>query len=152
MQRVMIFVFLLFVAASGRQAHAEQENRGSANYMLPLCKTWLNVAVEKDRQALRQILVDDPFRLVTGGMCAGVVVGIEETLRTFELACPPDGVTNEQLVRMVVSRSRCGRFVAKSRKIGLICCFRFRSPPFRCPSPHTRSKSGDRNLKYSRKI
>jgi hypothetical protein len=103
MQRVIIFVFLLTVAASGRQAHAEQENRGSANYMLPLGKAWLTVAVEKDRQALRQTLVDDPFRLVTGGMCAGIVVGIEEALRTFELACPPDGITNEQLVRMVVN-------------------------------------------------
>jgi hypothetical protein len=35
-------------------------------------------------------------------MCAGVVIGIAETLRTLELACPPYQVSNEQLFRMVV--------------------------------------------------
>ena len=36
-------------------------------------------------------------------MCAGVVVGISETLRMFELACPPELVSYEPLVRMVVA-------------------------------------------------
>ena|SRR5277367_389881 len=40
-------------------------------------------------------------RLATAGMCAGFAVGIAETLRSLRL--PPDRVTNEVLVRMVVS-------------------------------------------------
>jgi hypothetical protein len=44
----------------------------------------------------------EPIRLTTSGMCAGVVIGIAETLRTLELACPPYQVSNEQLIRMVV--------------------------------------------------
>src|SRR5436309_608706 len=95
---------LLMVMALGLatlvQAQAE-ENRGSANYMLPLCKAWLKV-VERDPEAIT-ILRTDPIRLTTAGMCAGTVVGILEALRMFELACPPTGVTNDQLVRMVVS-------------------------------------------------
>jgi hypothetical protein len=69
--------------------------------MLPLCKAWLKV-VERDPEAIT-ILRTDPIRLTTAGMCAGTVVGILEALRMFELACPPTGVTNDQLVRMVVS-------------------------------------------------
>jgi Rap1a immunity proteins len=32
-----------------------------------------------------------------------MVIGISETLRTFGTLCAPDGVSNEQLVRMVVN-------------------------------------------------
>jgi hypothetical protein len=100
MRRLMV-VMALGLAMLG-QAHAE-ENRGSANYMLPLCKAWLKIAVDKDVEAIKDMLRTEPIRLTTAGMCSGVVVGIAETLRTFELSCPPDGVTNEQLVRMVVA-------------------------------------------------
>ena len=46
---------------------------------------------------------DAVARLISAGMCAGVVSGILETLRMLELSCPPEGVTNDQLVRMVVA-------------------------------------------------
>ena len=36
-------------------------------------------------------------------MCAGEVIGIAETLRMFEISCPPEGVTNQQMVRMAVN-------------------------------------------------
>jgi hypothetical protein len=41
---------------------------------------------------------------LTVGICAGMVVGISETLRMFGTLCPPDGVSNEQLVRIVVNQ------------------------------------------------
>jgi Rap1a immunity proteins len=44
----------------------------------------------------------EPIRLTTSGMCAGVVVGISETLQMLELACAPKSVGNEQIVHMVV--------------------------------------------------
>jgi Rap1a immunity proteins len=71
--------------------------------MLPLCKTWLKIAIERNRDAIKQIIVDDPSRLTTAGMCAGEVVGVVEAMRTSGLICPPDGVTNDQLVRIVVT-------------------------------------------------
>ena len=45
----------------------------------------------------------EPIRLTTSGMCAGVVIGISQTLRMFGLACPANSVSNEQLVRLVVA-------------------------------------------------
>jgi hypothetical protein len=100
MRRLMV-VMALGLAALG-QAYAE-ENLGSAGYMLPLCKAWVKFAVDKDVEAIKNILRTEPIRLTTAGMCAGMVVGISEALRAFELYCPPDGVTNGQLVRMVVA-------------------------------------------------
>jgi hypothetical protein len=97
-----LIVALALGLATVAQPHAE-ENRGSANYMLPLCKSWLMVNVDKDIDALKNILRTEPIQLTMGGMCAGMVVGISEALRAFELYCPPDGVTNDQLVRMVVA-------------------------------------------------
>src|SRR3954449_10548926 len=84
-------------------ASAEQ-NEGSTAFMVPLCKTWLKTAAEGDLHEIKRILKSDPSRLTTSGMCAGFLAGILETLRAFELACPPDGVDNEQLVRMVVTQ------------------------------------------------
>src|SRR6266487_2226542 len=84
-------------------AHAEQ-TAGSANYMLPLCKTWLKVTVEHNRDEIKRVLTTDPVQLTSSGMCAGMVIVISKTLRVFRLSCPPDGVTNEQLVRMVVDQ------------------------------------------------
>ena len=50
------------------RAHAEQ-NLGSANYILPLCKSLLKV-VDKDAEAIKNILRTDPVaRLTTVGMC-----------------------------------------------------------------------------------
>jgi hypothetical protein len=100
--------FLLIAAptasfGSSTTAPAE-ENLGSSNYMLPLCKTWLKIAVDRDKEEIVRILKTEPIRLTSSGMCAGVVIGIFESLRTFQLSCPPDSVTNDQLVRMVVSQ------------------------------------------------
>ena len=58
--------------------------------------------VETDVEEVGSIVKMEPIRLTSSGMCAGVVIGIAETLRTLELACPPYQVSNEQLFRMVV--------------------------------------------------
>lgn len=84
-------------------ASAEQ-NEGSTAFMVPLCKTWLKTAADGDLNEIKRILKSDPSRLTTSGMCAGFLAGTIETLRAFELACPPDGVDNEQLVRIVVAQ------------------------------------------------
>jgi Rap1a immunity proteins len=102
MRRFTIMLYSLIFFGFAAQGYADQ-NVGSAGYMLPLCRTWLKIAIEKDRETVRDILSTEPVRLTTAGMCAGEVVGISEALRVFELSCPPDGVTSEQLVRMVVS-------------------------------------------------
>jgi Rap1a immunity proteins len=81
-----------------------QKNRGSAKYMLPFCQTWLKVAAEQDPEAVGSILKrEEPIRLTSSGKCAGLVVGIAETLRMVELACPPEHVSDEPLVRMVIA-------------------------------------------------
>ncbi len=40
MRRLMVLMFVLSALGPAPRAHAEQ-NLGSANYMLPLCKSWL---------------------------------------------------------------------------------------------------------------
>lgn len=89
---VAVSAFVLLAQARG------EENRGSASHMLPLCNDWLKL----NENALQARKID-AARLTTAGMCAGVVVGIVEVLRTLSLSCPPNGVTNFQLVRMVVN-------------------------------------------------
>ena len=71
--------------------------------MTGLCKDWLKVVVHKELDTIKNILRREPDRRLTAvGMCAGFVVGVFETLRSFDLACPPHGITNDQLVRMVL--------------------------------------------------
>jgi hypothetical protein len=84
------------------QAHPQQ-SYASANDVLPLCKTWLKLAVEGEVEEVGSVAKMEPIRLTTSGMCAGVVIGISQTLRMFGLACPANSVSNEQLVRMVVA-------------------------------------------------
>jgi hypothetical protein len=98
--RLLMSVITLVLASLG-QAHAQQDS-GSANDVLPLCKTWLKVAVEGEVEEVGSIVKIEPIRLTTSGMCAGFVLGASQTLRMFGLACPPNPVNNEQLVRMVV--------------------------------------------------
>jgi hypothetical protein len=94
---------ITFVLITLGQAQA-QENRGSAKYMLPFCQTWLKVAAARDVEVVGSILkTEEPIRVMTSGMCAGVVVGVAETLRTVELACPPEHVSYEPLVRTVIA-------------------------------------------------
>ena len=92
---------LALLLVSVDQAHPQQ-NYDSASYVLPLCKTWLKLADETDVEEVGSVVQREAIRLTTSGMCAGVVIGIAETLRTLELACPLYQVSNEQLIRMVV--------------------------------------------------
>jgi hypothetical protein len=101
MKRLTLVITFVLVTLGQAQA---QENRGSAKYMLPFCQTWLKVAAERDLEVRGSILkTEQPIRLTTAGMCAGLVVGVAETLRMVELACPPEHVSYEPLVRMVVA-------------------------------------------------
>ena len=93
---------LALLLVSVDQAHAQQ-NYDSASYVLPLCKTWLKLTVEGEVEEVGSVAKMEPIRLTTSGMCAGVVIGISQTLRMFGLACPANSVSNEQLVRMVVA-------------------------------------------------
>jgi hypothetical protein len=101
MTRLMLVITFVLVMLCQGQA---QENRGSANYMLPFCQTWLKVAVERDPEVVGSIFkTEEPIRRPPPGMCAGLVVGVAETLRMVELACPPEHVSDEPLVRMVIA-------------------------------------------------
>lgn len=98
--RLVLSVLALLVV-SVPQAHAQQ-NYESASYVLPLCKTWLEAIAKGDLEAVGSLGKTNPTRLITSGMCAGLIIGIAQTLRMFRLACPPDSISNEQLVRMVI--------------------------------------------------
>jgi hypothetical protein len=96
-------VTVLVLAALGLVAQARaEENLGSAENMAPLCKAWLKLTIDRDFDAIKNTMKIEPMRFTTSGMCAGEVIGIMEAMRAFELSCPPDGVSNEQLVRMVI--------------------------------------------------
>ena len=74
MRRSAIVTLVLATLGSANQGHAE-ENRGSADYLLPLCKTWLDFA-EKEVETIRDMGRTEPIRLIAAGMCAGSVVGV----------------------------------------------------------------------------
>ena len=97
--RLLVSVLALVLVSVG-QAHAQ--NYGPANYVLPLCKAWLKIAVEGDINEVGSIAQIEPIRLTSSGMCAGVVIGIAEALRILQFACPQKPVSNEQIVRTVV--------------------------------------------------
>ena len=83
MKRLTLVITFVLVTLCQGQA---QENRGSAKYMLPFCQTWLKLAAERDLEVRGSILkTEQPTRLTTAGMCAGLVVGVAETLRVVEL-------------------------------------------------------------------
>ena len=101
MKRLTLVITFVLVTLCQGQA---QENRGSANYMLPFCQTWLKIAAERDLEVRGSILkTEQPIRLTTAGMCAGLVVGVAETLRVVEVVCPPEHVSDEPLVRMIIA-------------------------------------------------
>jgi hypothetical protein len=78
MKRLTLVITFVLVTLGQAQA---QENRGSAKYMLPFCQTWLKVAAERDLEVRGSMLkTEQPMRLTTE-MCAGLVVGVAETLR-----------------------------------------------------------------------
>jgi hypothetical protein len=101
MRRSAIVTLVLATLASANQGHAE-ENRGSAGYLLPLCRTWLDFA-EKEVETIKDMGRTEPIRLTAAGMCAGFVVGVLETLRSNKQSCPPKDLSNPQLVRRVVN-------------------------------------------------
>jgi hypothetical protein len=101
MRRSAIVTLVLATLGSANQGHAE-ENRGSADYLLPLCKTWLDFA-EKEVETISEMGRTEPIRLIAAGMCAGFVVGVLETLRSNKQSCPSKDLSNPQLVRRVVS-------------------------------------------------
>src|ERR1700731_2748471 len=76
MRRSAIVTLMLATLASVNHGHAE-ENRGSADYLLPLCKTWLDFA-EKEVETVKDLGRTEPIRLTAAGMCAGFVVGVLE--------------------------------------------------------------------------
>ena len=79
-----------------------EENRASANYLVPLCKTWLDFA-DKDSDTLQNMGRTEPVRLAAAGVCVGAIFGVLEDLRSIKLACPPKGINNPQLIRTVLS-------------------------------------------------
>jgi hypothetical protein len=101
MRRLAVVAFVLITLSSASQGQTE-ENRGSVAYLLPLCKTWLDF-VEKEAETVRNMARTEPVRLTGAGVCVGFVVGVLETLRTTKLSCPPQDISNPQLVRTVLS-------------------------------------------------
>jgi hypothetical protein len=82
-----------------------EQNSGSANRILPGCKTWLRVASEDIDAVTNEIAAGSaapgglPAHFTKAGMCAGIILGI-----AIGMECIPEGVTNEQVVRVVVDR------------------------------------------------
>ena len=92
MRRSAIVTLVLATLGLANQGHAE-ENRGSADYLLPLCKTWLDFA-EKEVETIRDMGRTEPIRLIAAGMCAGFVVGVLETLQSNKQSCPSKDLSN----------------------------------------------------------
>ena len=101
MRYLAMVTLALTVLSSASQGQTE-ENRGSVAYLLPLCKTWLDFT-EREAETVRNMGRTEPVRLTGAGVCVGFVVGVLETLRTTKLSCPPEDITNSQLVRTVLS-------------------------------------------------
>jgi len=95
-----IALFVLLALTSADQGYAE-EDRGSAGYLIALCKTYLDL-VDKEAAALQNMGRAEPARLTAAGVCVGFIVGVLETLRSVNLACIPKEVGNVQLVRTVL--------------------------------------------------
>jgi hypothetical protein len=102
MRRLATIVALALIAlTSAAQGYAE-EDRGSAGYLVVLCKTYLDL-VEKEAETLQNLGRTEPARLTAAGVCVGFVVGVLETLRSVNLSCIPKDISNAQLVRTVLN-------------------------------------------------
>ena len=65
MKRLTLVITFVLVTLCQGQA---QEDRSSANYMLPFCQTWLKVAVARDPEVVGSILKrEEPIRLTSSG-------------------------------------------------------------------------------------
>jgi hypothetical protein len=77
------FVYVAALMSSGGSVFAEQD-KNSANYMMPGC---------------RAVLTDSTTDSYLQGFCGGLVAGI---FFMSENKCSPRGVTNGQLIRVVI--------------------------------------------------
>jgi hypothetical protein len=67
---MVALVLTTFTATSYGQT---EENRASANYLVPLCKTWLDFA-DKDSDTLQNMGRTEPVRLAAAGVCVGAIL------------------------------------------------------------------------------
>jgi Rap1a immunity proteins len=102
MRRLAMIALVLTTLTPAASLGQTEENRGSAGYLLQLCKTWLDSA-EKEGDTVRNMGRTEPVRLAAAGVCVGFVVGVLETLRSIKLSCPPKDVRNPQIVQTVLS-------------------------------------------------
>jgi hypothetical protein len=70
MRRLAMAAFVLATLTSASQGQME-ENRGSAAYLLPLCKTWLDF-LEKEAETIRNMGRTEPVRLTGVGVCVAI--------------------------------------------------------------------------------
>jgi hypothetical protein len=101
MGRVATLALTLVMLATASQAETV-ENRGSADYLVPLCRSWLDL-VRSDGDTLQPIREVEQLRLVATGVCVGAVFGVLESLRSIKLVCPPTDMANPELVQTMLS-------------------------------------------------
>jgi hypothetical protein len=101
MGRVATLALTLTLFTTAIQGQPE-ENRGSAGYLVPLCRAWLDF-VEGDGDTVQSMGRAERVRLVGTGVCVGAVFGVLETLRSLKLVCQPKDITNPELVRAMIS-------------------------------------------------
>ncbi len=101
MGRVATLALTLTMLATASQGQTE-ESRGSADYLVLLCRSWLDF-VESDGDTLQTMGRVEQVRLAAAGVCVGAVFGVLESLRSIKLVCPPTDITNPELVRTMLS-------------------------------------------------
>lgn len=102
MRRLAMIVALVLIALTWADQGYAEEDRGSAGYLVALCKTYLDL-VENKAETLQNLGRLEPARLTAAGVCVGFVVGVLETLRSVNLSCVPKDISNVQLVRTVLN-------------------------------------------------
>ena len=89
--------FVLIALTWADRGYAE-EDRGSAGYLVALCKTYLDL-VENEAETLQNLGRTEPARLTAAGVCVGFVVGVLETLRSVNLSCIRKDIGNTVMAR-----------------------------------------------------
>jgi Rap1a immunity proteins len=102
MRRLATIVAAALIALSCASQGYAEEDRGSAGYLVALCKTYLDL-VEDEAKTLQNLGRTDPARLTAAGVCVGFIVGVVETLRSVNLSCIPKDTSNVDLVRTVLN-------------------------------------------------
>ena len=90
MRRLAMIALVLTTLTPAASLGQTEENRGSAGYLLQLCKTWLDSA-EKEGDTVRNMGRTEPVRLAAAGVCMGFVVGVLETLPVDQAFLPAEG-------------------------------------------------------------